>query len=88
MAADEQVEITRLMEDIRSTEDYNKRYEEQLKQMSHAGNQNETTLKALMQMHETLVSELRKVFPSSLCLCMNYLINIRWRKKRNTLPNS
>ena len=60
--AHEQAEITRLMEDMRSTEEYNKQYQEQLKQMSNAGNQNETTLKAVTQMHETLVSELRKVF--------------------------
>ena len=61
-----QAEITRLMEQAQATEEYNRQYQAQLKKMSQEGDQNEYTLKTVTQMHEALVSEMRKVSFSSI----------------------
>jgi len=70
-----QVEITRLMEEARATEDYNKQYQEQMRKAAEEDDTKEHTVKSVTQMHETLVHDMKRVY---MCMyaCLHVLMYV------------
>jgi len=68
-----QVEITRLMQEARATEVYNKQYQEQMRKAAEEDDTKEHTVKCVSQMQETLVHDMKRVYMcmyASLHVCM------------------